>query len=137
MGKRRERDEQVKGKRPRTSIHTHRHVHPLREPEQIEGQRGVRKEDTARRRDLLLGIYCYYPKGEDLSTTGNSDASGVGCVYPICAVRARTHIFVRVYTEIYTDTRRIVGTSRHPCIPSPSDLRFVVLPLHTCITLRV
>lgn len=67
----------------------------------------------------------------------------VGCVHPIRAVRARTrlsYVYVRVYAQRHTAMHgrgRIVATSRHPCISSPSDLRFVVSPLHACITSRV
>lgn len=110
----------------RTGVYTHC----------ISGQReGRRGWGRKTRRDLLLGIYCYYPEGKDHSATGNGDAYGVGCVYLIRAVRARTHVFVRVYATVHgcTNARRIVAMNRHPCIPSPSDLRFVVptvAPMH-------
>lgn len=92
-----ERDEQVKGKRPRTRTGVYS-AGTGREKDEV--QRGRK----TRRRDLLLGIYCYYPEGEDHSATGNGDAYGVGCVYPIRAVRARTLVLARVYTMTHTYT---------------------------------
>lgn len=54
------------------------------------------------------------------------------CLSDTCSSRTHTHTHTYLYAH-----GRIVATSRHPCIPSPSDLRFVVLPLHACITSRV
>lgn len=130
------RDEQVKGRRPRTSIHTHVYTH--RASGQREGRRGVGKEDTAEgfiTRDLLL-----LPGGRGPLHNGQRRGIRRGvCLSDTCSSRTRTRVSVRVYTATHgcTDAGHIVGMSRHPCIPSPSDLRLVVLPLHACITSRV
>lgn len=87
-----ERDEQVKGRRPRTSIHTHRRIHPPRERAEREGRRGgVGKEDTAEgfiTRDLLL-----LPGGGGPLHNGQRRCIRRGvCLSDTCSSRTHTRI---------------------------------------------
>lgn len=95
-----ERDEQVKGRRPRTSIHTHVHTH--RASGQREGRREVGKEDTAEgfiTRDLLL-----LPGGRGPLRNGQRRCIRRGvCLSDTCSSRTHTRIrtCVRGGTRMY------------------------------------
>lgn len=90
-------------------INTHMHVHAAdRRAERRMMGRGRKIQE----RDLLLGIYCYYPEGESYSTAGNAY---VGCIYPIRAVYARaSRMYVCVSERAAQHTRMCVAT-RHDC----------------------
>lgn len=121
-----ERDEQVKGRRP--SIHTHRRVHPLRERAERRTKGGG--EGRYGGGIYYSGFTVITRRGRATSQRATTMHTAWGVFIRYVQFAARTHVFVSVYAAIHGCTGRIVWMNRHPCIPSPSDLRFVVLPLH-------
>lgn len=102
-----ERDEQVKGRRPRTSIHTHRRIHqPRKRPERRT--KGVGKEDTEGfiTRDLLL-----LPGGRGPLRNGQRRCIRRGvCLSDTCSSRTHTRIRTRV-----CDSTRMHEREAHRC----------------------
>lgn len=130
-----ERDEQVKGRRPRTNIHTHGRVHPPRE-------RATRRTKGGGEGRHGGGIYysgftviTRRERTTPQRATTMHTAWGVFIRYVQSAHTYR--ISTCATTHGPTDAGHIVGMSRHQCIPSLSDLWFVALPFHACITSRV
>lgn len=85
-------------------------------------------------RDLLLGIYCYYPEGESYSTAGNAY---VGCIYPIRAVYARaSRMCVSACAATHGCALQRASTARIP-FPSDCGLSFCRCTAAACIISRV